>query len=76
MGTDLSTERIFQHLSRRGYRIDQECQPPRCRFIAQNTITGHVHGVEYDPEYETEHEAALRLLITLRFREVAGNGRS
>mgnify|MGYP001088340375 CR=1 FL=1 len=71
MGAQLSTETIFQYLSKLGYRINQECQPSCRRFVARNTVTGCVHDIEYDPQYETEHEAAIRLLLTLRFREIA-----
>lgn len=71
MAEQLSTQTIFQYLSRQGYRIDQECQPSCRRFVARHTVTGSVHDIEYDPAYETEHEAAIRLLLTLRFREVA-----
>jgi hypothetical protein len=61
----VSTEWILRQLTWQGYHIERGGKPPSCRFVVENRLTGQVHEVPYDPDCETEHEAAIRLFMML-----------
>jgi hypothetical protein len=62
MNLEPSAEEAVVYLTRMGYRTDEEGGGSRRRIVARKAPTQEWHAVEFDPEHETQREAALRLV--------------